>query len=194
MAKITEMNAYDFDYTIYDGDSSIDFWIFCLRKHPAIFKYFPYQICGMVLYFFKRIDKDRFKELYFSFLKGLPDAENDIKSFWKNNKKKIKSWYLEQKQANDLIISASPKFLLEEICKYLNLSNLIATEVDITSGKFKSPNCCGDEKVRRFKEVFGETEIKNFYSDSLSDLPMAKKACTAFLVKGNSITKWEIKG
>ena len=29
------MNAYDFDKTIYPGDSAAHFWRWCVRRHPA---------------------------------------------------------------------------------------------------------------------------------------------------------------
>ena len=31
------MNIYDFDGTIYDGDSSIDFFKYSLKKHKNLF-------------------------------------------------------------------------------------------------------------------------------------------------------------
>ena len=30
------MNVYDFDDTIYAGDSTVDFFFYCLKKKPAI--------------------------------------------------------------------------------------------------------------------------------------------------------------
>lgn len=30
------MNDYDFDNTVYEGNSSVDFWLFCMRKNPII--------------------------------------------------------------------------------------------------------------------------------------------------------------
>ena len=33
-----EVNTYDFDKTIYNGDSTIDFYIFCLKKEITIIK------------------------------------------------------------------------------------------------------------------------------------------------------------
>ena len=29
------IDVYDFDGTIYDGDSTVDFVRFCLRRHPV---------------------------------------------------------------------------------------------------------------------------------------------------------------
>lgn len=59
------MNVYDFDNTIYDGDSSIDFYIFCLKRHPSILALFPHQVWGAVLYRLGKITKVRFKEIFF---------------------------------------------------------------------------------------------------------------------------------
>ena len=48
-------------------------------------------------------------------------------------------------------------------------------------------NCHGEEKVRRFREVYGDAQIDEFYSDSLHDTPLAKEAKRAFLVKKDEI-------
>ena len=63
------INAYDFDKTIYDGDSSIDFYFFCLKRNKRILLCLPVQILGFLLYIFKIKNKTYFKEKAFSFLK-----------------------------------------------------------------------------------------------------------------------------
>ena len=35
------INGYDFDETIYDGDSSVDFYFFCLGKNKKVLKQLP---------------------------------------------------------------------------------------------------------------------------------------------------------
>ena len=37
------LNVFDFDNTIYDGDSSIDFYIFCLKRNNYNFLTFSYE-------------------------------------------------------------------------------------------------------------------------------------------------------
>ena len=81
------MNVYDFDDTIYNGDSSIDFYLFCIKKNPKLIKYLPKQALGVILYKLKRIDKTKMKEYYFSFLNGIKD-KNIVSDFWK--KKRLK--------------------------------------------------------------------------------------------------------
>ena len=88
------------------------------------------------------------------------------------------------------MISASPKFLLEEICSRIGIKNLIATEVDKKTGKLLGKNCHGKNKVVFYQEKFRDVEIESFYSDSHSDNPMAKISKNAFLVKGEKIIMW----
>lgn len=80
---------------------------------------------------------------------------------------------------------------VKPICDILGIDNLIATKVELSSGKFLSKNCQGAEKVVRFKESFSKAEIETFYSDSKSDTYMAKLATKAFLIKKNRIIDWE---
>lgn len=61
------MNAYDFDNTIYKGDSTLDFYFFCVKQTPKIVKYLPEQIRGFILYRAKKIDKTAFKVKFFLF-------------------------------------------------------------------------------------------------------------------------------
>ena len=35
------IDVYDFDGTIYDGDSTVDFTLFCLRRHPGVLAGLP---------------------------------------------------------------------------------------------------------------------------------------------------------
>lgn len=187
------MNVYDFDKTIYNGDSTIDFYLFCLKKHPSILLYIPAQIKGVILFKMGKIEKKKFKELFFSFLVKINDIERDIVLFWDEHEIKIKEWYKNKHREDDVIISASPHFLLKEICKRQKIKNLIATKVDKKTGKFESENCYGQEKVLRFSAQFGEKSIDEFYSDSFSDEPMSKMAKNSFIVKGDDIKPWQCK-
>ena len=49
----------------------------------------------------------------------------------------------------------------------------------------------GEEKVRRFKEIYGDVIPEKFYSDSLSDSPMANYANEAFLVTDDEFSPWK---
>ena len=73
------MNVYDFDGTIYDGDSSVDYWLYSIRKKPSVFlKCLPELFCGALLYGLKRIPKEKWKEHFFSFLRSLPADDTRV--------------------------------------------------------------------------------------------------------------------
>lgn len=186
------MNVYDFDRTIYRGDSTWDFYFFILCRHPSVLLDLPSQLSPYTKNKAKRTDKTILKEMFFRFLHRIPDIDRDVRRFWDRNEKKIHKWYHNIKQPDDVIISASPEFLLEEIRRRLGAGFLIASKVDKTTGKFIGKNCRGAEKVVRFTEVFGTDVVDRFYSDSDSDEPMAKLAQNAYFVKRKQIKSWKL--
>ena len=88
------MYVFDFDKTIYNGDSSVDFYKFCLKKNKKLIKYLPRQLLYMMLYIVGKKSKKEFKEVYFSFLKSFENIDEIVVDFWKQNKNKIKKIYL----------------------------------------------------------------------------------------------------
>ena len=184
------MNIYDFDGTIYNGDSSVDFFLYAVKHKPTVLRYLPKQIVGFVLYAIKKIDKTKLKEYFFSFLRGI-DAEALSVAFWEQNKNKVFDWYIKQQAEDDIIISASPEFLLKPICNQLKICYLIASKVEPTTGKFTGKNCRGAEKVNRLREELNVSRIDNFYSDSVSDLHLAQLADNAFFIKHGKVMRWD---
>lgn len=180
-------NVYDFDKTIYDGDVSVDFWLFSLKKHPAIAILLPIQFFAIVLMKLKLLSRKTTKEIFFLFLRFLKNL--DLMEFWDINQAKIKPWYLKQKHPNDIIITASPEFAIQPLADKLKI-NLIGTIMSTKTGKITGENCRGIEKVRRFRKKYRNTKIGRFYSDSLSDLPLKELSTQAFIVKGIKIKKW----
>lgn len=184
------MNAYDFDNTIYQGDCTKDFYFFLLRRHPHLIRYLPRQAAGLLRYLTGNGTKTEWKEAFFRFLNGISDCTREVILFWDKYERKIAAWYRSQKCGNDVILSASPEFLLAEICRRLGIPPPIASDVNPKTGAITGENCKGKEKVRRFQKRFPDGKIDGFWSDSLSDLPLAKLAAHAYLVKKNKITPW----
>ena len=140
---------------------------------------------------FGMYSKLQFKEKFYSFLKGIKDVDSMVELFWNENQDKIKDWYLKSKEESDVIISASPEFLLNNICRRIGIKHLIASEVNKNTGICEGENCYGEEKVLRFKKYFEKGEIKKFYSDSLSDAPISLMASERYIVTGNNILPWD---
>ena len=183
-----KLNLYDFDNTIYNGDSSVDFFKFCVKKYPQIKKLYPKIIINYLKYKTKNLTITEFKEQTFSFLNYLSTQEAIVKKFWQSHKNKIKKFYLDKKDhSNDIIISASPYFLLKPICDELKVKDLIASDVDINTGHFNKPNNCGEIKVNNFKNEYPNAIIFSMYSDSLNDKPLLDLAQNSYLIKKNKI-------
>lgn len=178
---------YDFDGTIYDGDSSVDFFKFCLKKDKTIYKMLPKLAIKFLAYKSKNITDTELKEYVFSFLKNFKNIDKVVKEFWETHESKIKNFYLEKKHDQDIIISASPEFLLKPICKKLKVKDLIASDVDKTTGKFKKPNNRGEAKVKEFYKKYPKAEILEMYSDSLHDKPLLDLAKKSYFVKKNKL-------
>ncbi len=188
-----KLNVYDFDKTIYYNDSTSDFYVFCLKRHPKIVAHFPKTAFYFILYLLRIKTKTQFKEKMYEFLLEV-DIEKDLHDFWETHCDKIKPFYLEHHKSDDVIISASPEFLLEPICRKIGINYLMASRVDKKSGKYTGINCHGKEKVRRFEEKFGNSVIDEFYSDSYVDTPLAERSVKSFMVKGDKINDWKFKG
>lgn len=184
------MNAYDFDGTVYRGDSSVDFYLFTLKRHPSVLALLPKQIAAFFRFKRRKCDKTAMKQVFFGFVKKIPHIDREVEIFWNRKQKKIYGWYLDQKKDDDVIISASPEFLLGEICKRLSLPAPIGSPVDKKSGEFYGKNCHDTEKVVRFRAAYGGAKIEEFYSDSRSDTPMAELADRAFFVQKHRPEPW----
>ena len=184
------MNSYDFDNTLFHPDSSYAFTMFCARRHPfAAFRALPGAAYYGIRHLLKLSDTKALKQRVFYFLNFIKDPEKEVRLFWSRRFDGIEDWYLRQKRDDDIIISASPEFLLRPVAEKLNV-RLIATRMDIRTGKIQGNNCHDREKVSRLREEFPGAEIENFYSDSLSDSPMADIADKAYLVKDRELMPW----
>lgn len=96
---------------------------------------------------------------------------------------------MKTKHDKDVIISASPEFLLKPITDELKVMKLLGSRVDIKTGKFKGLNCHGEEKVKRLNKEYHDYEVISSYSDSLSDIPILKLAKKQYIVKKDKLIK-----
>ena len=184
------MNVYDFDKTLYRGDSTADFLLWCMRRYPRVVATLPRTAAAAGAWLgLHVIDKTRFKGALYRFLPYVPDIECELQRFWAVHEARISGPC--HTQAGDLVISASPEFLLRDVCARRGLQ-LIASPVDPHTGRVLGPNCSNDQKVTRYRERFGNTPIEAFYSDSRNDDPLAALATEAYLVDiaRNTLTPW----
>ena len=184
------VNVYDFDNTILRGDSSARFFAFCLGRYPRMWADIPAQAVNGLLFLLKLKPKQAFKQRMFGFLRTIGDVDAAVDAFWAKNFSRVKPWYLAARRPDDVVISASPEFLIRPACAKLGIWHVMGSPVDKRTGVFSGPNCHGSEKVRRFHEAWPEGRIEAFYSDSHSDDPLAALAEKAWLVKGDRLLPW----
>ena len=186
------MNVYDFDNTIYRGESGVDLFLGYLKKDPKLFLKLPMAVKCIIKYKTGKISLDDVMDKYAGiveeFAQSIDDIESDVIDFWDRNSNKIKPFYLRQRQDDDIIISACLDVVLEEICRRLNIKNYVGSKTDLESRRLVD-FCFRENKAKEFKEKFPDAEIDNFYTDSLNDQPMIDLARNAYLVKGDKLIK-----
>lgn len=181
-------DLYDFDGTIYDGDSGVDLVLFAIRKKPIVILYLLKSIKMVVLYLLKLRTKEEVKSKLFSFLQEFPDTDEFVREFWQCHEKKIKQFWKKKKtHRRDIIISASGYFWLKPFADKYNVKDLFGTDINPKTGEVSGNNCHGKEKVKLFYDKYPNAEIKKMYTDSINDLPLIEEAKEGFLVKRNKI-------
>ena len=187
------MKLYDFDKTIYKKDSTAQFYKFCLKKKPSLARYWFLQLWAFAMYLLGIRSKTKMKEKFYSFLKPLQNVEELVSAFWEREEKNINAWFYRERGEGDVVVSASPEFLLAPVCSKLGV-RLIASRVDAHTGKYTGENCWGEEKVARLREegvIGADACAESAFSDSLSDLPMLRLARRAYIVRGEELIDLE---
>ena len=184
------MNVYDFDGTLYRGDSTADFVRWCAQRYPRVVTTLPITaLAAGACLGAHVIDKTRFKAALYRFLPLVADIDGELQRFWAVHEARIGGPC--RARAGDLVISASPEFLLRDVCARHGWE-LIGSQVDPHTGRVLGPNCSNAEKVVRFRARYRNEPIDAFYSDSHNDDPLAALAREAYLVDipRNALTPW----
>lgn len=186
------VNVYDFDNTIYRGESTLDYYFFCVKHHPRLIRFVFVVVYELIRYKMCLVSEDELMSLcekyVCSFLNDCPDSLVLAEKFWDKNIKKIKPFYYALHHENDVIISASFGFMLRPIMKKLGVKELLCSEVDLESGKIE--RLCFRRNKRLLFESAYKDKIENFYTDSLNDVPLMQMSKNAFLVKGDTVKRW----
>ncbi len=185
------MRVFDFDNTIYDGESGMDLFLYYLKRDTkGVIKYAPKFFEGFVKYKRGKITIEEVMGDYGVILKEysqkIDDIYADMEKFWDINGAKIKDFYYKIQDENDIIVSACPVCLLEIICKRIGIKNYIGSDVDPVNGIINGI-CYKDKKVDFFRAAYGDAEIDDFYTDSMSDKPLMDISKNVFLVNGEKI-------
>lgn len=187
--QVNQTKVFDFDNTLYRGESAVDFALFMIRSNRKIIFWLPKIFWNLLQYKLCLVKKDNMEAQIDRFLQScLPEPENLrrlVRQFWKLHIRKLDSGMISRINPEDVIITAGPAFLLLPIQKQLGTANLLCSEVDLSRKRVLYLNF-SDHKVQRYRERFGQTPVKAFYTDSYNDRAMMQIAEKVYLVqKGN---------
>ena len=111
------MRVFDFDNTIYDGESPYDFYLFSLKYNPKVVRFVP-----PLAYYGMRYSKEKctLEELEHAmakylkaYLSSFDDIDGMVNAFWDAHMHKIKHWY--HPQPDDVIMTGSFDYTMNEI-------------------------------------------------------------------------------
>jgi len=162
------IDVYDFDGTIYDGDSTFDFVLFCLRRHPGVVLSLPIIAVAGIKLAMKKSNLTQFKSVLFGQMVRRFSLTEEAKLFWQDEKTKSKlgAWFFERPRDLPIVIaSASPEFELRYAAQILGVETLIGTRCDDATGQLIGKNCKGAEKISRIRDVIGEYTVRAMYTD-----------------------------
>ena len=196
---MTKLSVYDFDKTIYNGETLNDFYRFYLIKKPWKIYTVIFQLWYFFFFLFKIINLEKLKENFLRFLNGENTGELKklIREFWEKKESKINLWVkdeiLKNKKETEILvaISASPTFLIIDRLRLMGFDVVIGTDFLFESTKFHShitsKNCKNYEKVKRLDKWAEDNNIQydivNFYSDSIADKPLFDLAEHKYWIK-----------
>ena len=105
------MRVFDFDNTIYDGESVIDFYLFSLRRNPKVARYVPVVLYHLLRYKLGRTTMADLEQAgrkhAAQYLSSFDDPEGLVRDFWDGHMRKIKAWYHPEKvmELTSLLVS-----------------------------------------------------------------------------------------
>lgn len=186
------MNGYDFDDTIFRGNSTRRFCIYCMVHFPYLVIMIPVLLLAVILRALHILGKNSYLHMLEWYIALVPHADRVTERFWDKNINRIADWYLAQRRDDDIVVSASPEFIVKPACDRLGVK-CIATQLT-TRCKLLQPHCYGEQKVAVFQRRFPDTPLSSYYSDSLSDVPMFKFAKRGYFVKRGKVSLLYVDG
>ena len=177
---------FDFDGTISDKDSMVEFIKFAVGKYRyyyGLLKLSPTLVLYSLSIISNNIAKEKllsnyFKGWYVEEFESLAEkySESALNQIIKPSAIEKIKWHQEQGH-KVVVVSASIDSWLKKWCDHYQIE-LIATQLEFKNGKltgrFSTKNCYGIEKVNRIKTQFDLTKFEQIYAygDSAGDKEM----------------------
>jgi phosphatidylglycerophosphatase C len=191
-----QYTVLDFDETVYQRDSMITFYLFCLQRNPLLALWLPVQAGGFILHSLRLISTKEYKNIFLLFLSfySLQRIHHLAGLFWKKefpqrfNPALLK--VMQESRYPVVIITASPLIYFGPVKALFPGVIFIGTQLECPHGLYRitGENCKGAEKIVAFHRQLGSGAIiHSAYSDSLSDQPLFDAATFAYRVVRGAI-------
>ena len=198
---------FDFDGTITDRDTFLPYLVYAVGKMKFFFKL--HRLLPIVtLYGLKIITNEEAKQRTLTaLLKGYPKefiekkarlfARTKLDSYIKPEIYSKLEYHLEHGHSV-ILVSANLSLYLNHWAKRHQLYGVVATEIefkdDRCTGKLKSRNCYGQQKVLRLSEYLSNLKDNFLYSygygNSRGDHELLDFVDEGYWIKGVEITAW----
>ena len=187
------MRVFDFDNTIYDGESGFHAFLYFLKKDvPGLLKIAPKFFQRYIEYRKGTISVadvfNEFGDFAKEYCSRIEDVYGEFEKFWDLHEDRVKKFYFDMQDEEDIIVSACPMCLLQIICDRIGIKHIIGSDIDPIKGEINNI-CYSESKVVEFRKVYGDVMIDDFYTDSISDKPMMDISKNVFWVDGEKITQ-----
>ena len=185
----TKIAVFDFDGTIYKGDTTKEFCWFYYRKKPLRSYYLLIQLASWLLWRLKLLTTTQFKSTFIQFLNRIEGEQITglLNSFWEEKKSLVHANLvleisrLKKEGVHIVVVSASPELFIKTFCLSLGVDTVLGSELKVLNNKYSLLiNCRGEEKLKRLKRAFPDFELIAAYSDNKDDdvlLKTAKNGC-----------------
>ncbi|MBP5267215.1 MAG: haloacid dehalogenase-like hydrolase [Ruminococcus sp.] len=192
-----KIKVFDFDNTLYHGESSIDLAFYLIRRNKKILLYVPSILINLAKYKMCLVDREKAEQEINDFLKVAVkdkyEAAEIVESFWAENSYRLDENMIKRVRKDDVIITAGPDMLIDGIKDKLGTDNIISSIIDPDKREMVYFNF-GENKAKRYKEVYGDTPIESFYTDSFNDKPLMKLANKVYIVEKGRLKRMTEKG
>ncbi len=185
------MNVFDFDNTLYRGESSVDLALYMIKNNKKIILYLPKIFYNLLKYKLCIVDKCKTVAAINDFMKnalsGREELLGAVEGFWAEHRKKLNRHMLKRIRSGDVIITAGPDFLIKGIANELHTRNLLCSIIDTDKMEVRYLNI-GSNKSKYYKKKFGDQKIDCFYTDSYNDRALMELAEKVYIVR-NGVPK-----
>ncbi|WP_295079001.1 haloacid dehalogenase-like hydrolase [Ruminococcus sp.] len=186
------MKVFDFDNTLYHGESSVDLALYMIRNNKKIILYLPKIFVNLIKYKLCLVEKKKIvagiNDFLSNVLHGKEEIFGAVDGFWEKNRCKLDRAMLGRIEQDDVIITAGPDFLINGIRDLINTDHIISSRIDADKMKVRYLNF-GDNKVKGYKALYGDKRIDCFYTDSYNDKALMDISDKVYIVKKGRLSR-----